>query len=193
MTFSHLYVSLNGHDLQIFISSALLLTCAFLTLFICVFFFFSLSNDTSKLSSPIVGKEVPKFSLISLFQNKDNFNSSDLYSKNPKIVNIFASWCIPCRAEHDVLMLLSKLEGIEIYGINYKDDPMEAKSFINELGNPYTNVGVDEKGRTGIDWGVYGVPESFIVHNGKVVYKHIGPIHISELDEIILPILKDLK
>ncbi len=165
----------------------------FLTLFICVFFFFSLSNDTSKLSSPIVGKDVPKFSLISLFQNKDNFNSSDLYSKNPKIVNIFASWCIPCRAEHDVLMLLSKLEGIEIYGINYKDDPMEAKSFINELGNPYTNVGVDEKGRTGIDWGVYGVPESFIVHNGKVVYKHIGPIHISELDEIILPILKDLK
>ena len=163
------------------------------TLFMCLFFFFSLSNDTSKLSSPIIGKKVPEFSLVSLFQNKENFNSSALYSKTPKIVNIFASWCVPCRAEHDVLMLLSRLEGIEIYGINYKDDPNDAKNFINELGNPYTNVGIDEKGRIGIDWGVYGIPESFIIHNGKVVYKHIGPIHISELDDTILPILKDLK
>ena len=163
------------------------------TVFICLFFFFSLSNDTSKLSSPIIGKEVPEFSLVSLFENKENFNSSVLYSKTPKIVNIFASWCIPCRAEHDVLMLLSQLEGVEIYAINYKDDPIEAKSFINELGNPYTNVGIDEQGRTGIDWGVYGIPESFIIHNGKVIYKHIGPIHISELDDTILPILKDLK
>jgi len=163
------------------------------TLLVCLFFFFSLSNDTSKLSSPIIGKEVPEFSLVSLFEDKENFNSSVLYSKTPKIVNIFASWCVPCRAEHDVLMLLSRLEGIEIYGINYKDDPNDAKNFINELGNPYTNVGIDEKGRIGIDWGVYGIPESFIIHNGKVVYKHIGPIHISELDDTILPILKDLK
>ena len=163
------------------------------TLLVCLFFFFSLSNDTSKLSSPIIGKEVPEFSLESLFEDKENFNSSVLYSKTPKIVNIFASWCVPCRAEHDVLMLLSRLEGIEIYGINYKDDPNDAKNFINELGNPYTNVGIDEKGRIGIDWGVYGIPESFIIHNGKVVYKHIGPIHISELDDTILPILKDPK
>tara|TARA_Y100000590_G_scaffold173920_1_gene198871 strand:- start:1060 stop:1590 length:531 start_codon:yes stop_codon:yes gene_type:complete len=163
------------------------------TLLVCLFFFFSLSNDTSKLSSPIIGKEVPEFSLVSLFEGKQNFNSSALYSKTPKIVNFFASWCIPCRAEHDVLMLLSKLEGVEIYGINYKDDPIEAKNFINQLGNPYTNVGVDEKGRIGIDWGVYRIPESFIIHNGKVIYKHIGPIHISEIDNTILPILKDLK
>ena len=163
------------------------------TLFMCLFFFFSLSNDTSKLSSPIIGKKVPEFSLVSLFQNKENFNSSALYSKTPKIVNIFASWCVPCRAEHDVLMLLSKLEGVEIYGINYKDDPIKAKNFINELGNPYTNVGIDKHGRVGIDWGVYGIPESFIIHDGKVVYKHIGPIHISELDDVILPILKDIK
>ena len=90
-------------------------------------------------------------------------------------------------------MLLSKLEGVEIYGINYKDNPIEAKNFIKELGNPYINVGIDGNGRTGIDWGVYGIPESFIIYNGEVVYKHIGPIHISELDEKILPILKDLK
>ncbi len=164
-----------------------------ITFIVCIFFFFSLSNDTSKLSSPIIGKEVPEFSLKSLFKNKKNFSSSDLYSEDPKIVNVFASWCVPCRAEHDILMLLSRLEGVEIYGLNYKDNPIEAKNFIEELGNPYINVGIDEKGRTGIDWGVYGIPESFIIHNGRVVYKHIGPIHISELEETILPILKDLK
>tara|TARA_B100001029_G_C15062195_1_gene459519 strand:- start:3526 stop:4056 length:531 start_codon:yes stop_codon:yes gene_type:complete len=163
------------------------------TVILCFLFFFSLSNDTSKLSSPIIGKEVPEFSLVSLFQNKENFNSSDLKTKNPKIVNIFASWCVPCRAEHDILMLLSKLEGVEIYGINYKDNQTEAINFINELGNPYTKVGVDEKGRTGIDWGVYGIPESFIIYDSRVIYKHIGPIHVSELDEIILPILEGLK
>ena len=91
-----------------------------------------------------------------------------------------------------------KVEGILTLGdlrrlIKKEDISKKAKNFINELGNPYTNVGIDEQGRTGIDWGVYGIPESFIIHNGKVIYKHIGPIHISELDDTILPILKDLK
>ena len=90
-------------------------------------------------------------------------------------------------------MLLSKLEKVEIYGVNYKDNRNEAINFINELGNPYANIGVDEEGRTAIDWGVYGIPESFIIHQGKVIYKHIGPIHMTDLDEIILPIIKDLQ
>jgi len=161
--------------------------------FICIFFFFSLNNDTSKLSSPIVGKEVPEFFLPSLFLDQNDFSSSALYSDDPQIVNVWASWCIPCRAEHDILMLLSKLEKVEIYGVNYKDNRNEAINFINELGNPYANIGLDEEGRTAIDWGVYGIPESFIIHQGKVIYKHIGPIHMTDLDEIILPIIKDLQ
>jgi cytochrome c biogenesis protein CcmG/thiol:disulfide interchange protein DsbE len=157
-----------------------------------IFFYFSLTNDTSKLSSPIVGKNVPEFNLPNLFQDKSNFKSSDLYSENPIIVNVFSSWCVPCRAEHDILMLLSNLEKVEIYGINYKDKIEAGLDFISELGNPYTKIGTDQDGRVAIEWGVYGIPESFIIKNGKVIYKHIGPIHMTELDEVILPILKDL-
>ena len=146
----------------------------------------------SFIPSVLINTPVTKFKLDAISGQHRGLSYSDLIGK-VSIVNVFASWCVPCRAEHDILMLLSRLEGVEIYGLNYKDNPIEAKNFIEELGNPYINVGIDEKGRTGIDWGVYGIPESFIIHNGRVVYKHIGPIHISELDDTILPILKGLK
>ena len=156
-----------------------------------VFFYFSLSNDTSKISSPIIGKPLPEFSLPSLLNGMPNVRSEELNQEGTFILNVWASWCVPCRAEHDILMVLNNLHDVTLYGLNYKDKPSEAIEFINILGNPFKNIGVDKSGRTAIDLGVYGLPETFIIRDGKVIYKHIGPIHMSELDEIILPILKD--
>ena len=158
---------------------------------VCIFFFFSLNNDTTKLSSPLVGKDVPKFSVDRLF-NSGKMTNEDLISVRPVILNIWSSWCIPCRAEHDVLMILSELYDVDIYGLNYKDNETEAKNFIEGLGNPFEKIGVDTSGRSAINLGVYGVPETFIIQNGIIIYKHIGPIHMNELDEKILPLIKDL-
>ncbi len=158
---------------------------------LCIFFYFSLSNDTTKLSSPLVGKEVPEFTVDRLFSN-EKMTSNDLISDDPIILNIWSSWCIPCRAEHDVLMVLSELYDVNIYGLNYKDNEAEAKKFIEGLGNPFEKIGVDTSGRSAIDLGVYGVPETFIIRNGIITYKHIGPIHMNELDEKILPMIKGL-
>jgi len=158
-----------------------------------VFFYFSLSNDTSKISSPIIGKPLPEFSLPSLITSMPNLKSEDLNKEGTFILNVWSSWCVPCRAEHDILMVLDNLHDIQLYGLNYKDKNSEATNFINQLGNPFKNIGVDQSGRTAIDLGVYGVPETFIINDGKVIYKHIGPIHMSELDEKIVPILKDLQ
>ena len=158
---------------------------------LCIFFFFSLNNDTTKLSSPLVGKDVPKFSVDRLF-NSGKMTNKDMFSDRPVILNIWSSWCIPCRAEHDVLMVLSELYDVDIYGLNYKDNETEAKNFIKGLGNPFEKIGVDTSGRSAINLGVYGVPETFIIQNGIIIYKHIGPIHMNELEEKILPLIKDL-
>ncbi|MDC3085741.1 DsbE family thiol:disulfide interchange protein [Pelagibacteraceae bacterium] len=159
---------------------------------VCIFFFFSLNNDTTKLSSPLVGKEVPEFSVDRLFNN-EKMTNKDLITYSPTVLNIWSSWCIPCRAEHDVLMVLSELYDVDIYGLNYKDNETEAKKFIKGLGNPFKKIGVDTSGRSAINLGVYGVPETFIIKNGIIIYKHIGPIHMNELDEKILPLIKDLQ
>ena len=158
---------------------------------VCIFFFFSLNNDTTKLSSPLVGKEVPEFSVDRLFNN-GKMTNKDLINDEPIVLNIWSSWCIPCRAEHDVLMVLSELYDVDIYGLNYKDNEVEAKKFIEGLGNPFKKIGVDTSGRSAIDLGVYGVPETFVIRNGIIMYKHIGPIHMNELDEKILPMIKGL-
>ena len=163
----------------------------FIIVLLCIFFFFSLNNDTTKLSSPLVGKDVPKFSVDRLF-NSGKMTNEDLISDRPVILNIWSSWCIPCRAEHDVLMVLSELYDVDIYGLNYKDNETEAKNFIEGLGKNYEKIGVDTSGRSAINLGVYGVPETFIIHKGIIIYKHIGPIHMNELDEKILPLIKDL-
>ena len=113
----------------------------------------------------------------------------DLGGEIPVILNVWASWCIPCRVEHPALMTLANMDQIDVYGLNYKDDEEEAKKFIDELGNPFKKVGIDRSGRTGIDLGVYGIPETFIIKDGHVLYKHIGPIHVNEIEEKILPIL----
>ncbi|MEM6548606.1 MAG: DsbE family thiol:disulfide interchange protein [Pseudomonadota bacterium] len=144
-------------------------------------------EDSQVLPSALKGKPVPTFSLPSLHDETGTFATADLTGSGVKLVNVWASWCGPCRIEHPFLKTLSQ-EGVTIHGINYKDDPVAARGFLEELGDPYTEVGVDRKGRVGIEWGVYGVPETFVVDGtGTVVYRHVGPIQGSDIDKKIRP------
>src|SRR5262249_39721989 len=105
-----------------------------------------------------------------------------------------ASWCVPCRAEHPILLRLKREGRVAIYGINYKDKAADAGKWLGELGNPYTAIGYDEAGRVGIDFGVYGVPETFVVdRDGRIRYKHVGPITTQALDQTLLPLIAQLE
>lgn len=139
------------------------------------------------LPSALVGKPVPEFALPALYEGEPGLSTADLKEPGAKLVNIWASWCVPCRAEHSKLVNIAG-RGIPVHGINYKDKPDGAKKFLAELGNPYTRIGADRSGRIGIEWGVYGVPETFVVDGeGRIVYKHIGPIQASDIEDKIMP------
>ncbi len=146
--------------------------------------------------SALIDKPVPEFTLAGLpgagVELAEGFSSADLTGR-VSIVNVFASWCFPCRIEHPLLMRLARNPKVRIFGLNYKDRPEDARAWLKELGNPYHRVGVDRDGRIAIDWGVYGVPETFIIDaEGRIRYKHVGPIMPSDLDEIIVPIIERL-
>jgi cytochrome c biogenesis protein CcmG, thiol:disulfide interchange protein DsbE len=132
-------------------------------------------DDPDALPSVRIGREAPPVVLTQLGQGAP-FDDAALRAPGVKIVNYWASWCAPCRVEHPHLMDLAA-EGIPVYGINYKDDPAKALAFLEELGNPYAAMGADDTGRTAIDWGVYGVPETYVIDGeGKVLYRLAGPI-----------------
>jgi cytochrome c biogenesis protein CcmG/thiol:disulfide interchange protein DsbE len=104
------------------------------------------------------------------------------------VVNVFASWCIPCRDEHAVLTALKQASGVRLFGINQKDAPENAAAFLSELGNPYDAIGADANGRVSIDWGVYGVPETFVVDaKGVIRFKHVGPLSMEDIEAEMLP------
>ena len=110
------------------------------------------------------------------------------------LVNVWASWCVPCRQEHPLLMQLAERGSVKVVGINYKDQPENALRFLGELGNPYEAVGVDASGRTAIDWGVYGVPESYLVdETGTIVYKKVGPFSEESFAEELLPAIESAR
>lgn len=160
-------------------------------------FYKGLFLDPSEVPSPLVGKPVPEFELPALpldgEESVPGLSTADLKGA-PALVNVFASWCIPCKAEHPLLRRLSDGKTIAIYGINYKDKPEDAIAWLRELGNPYERIGVDADGRVSIDWGVYGVPETFIVDaDGIIRYRHVGPLTLRDLDETILPIIEGLE
>jgi cytochrome c biogenesis protein CcmG/thiol:disulfide interchange protein DsbE len=112
----------------------------------------------------------------------------------PFSVNVFASWCVACRAEHPLLMRLAEEGQVPIHGLNYKDQPQDAADWLDRLGDPYTRTGADISGRVAIDWGVYGVPETFVVgSDGRIAHKHIGPIDEKALQEEILPLVRRLR
>lgn len=155
-------------------------------------------DDPSAIPSVLVDKPVPEFSLPAL----DGLNrngapvpglASDDLTGEVSLVNIFASWCVPCRQEHRFLEALAEDPRIRVLGINYKDVPADAVGFLEELGNPYAAIGADRRGRTSIDWGVYGVPETFLVdRNGIIRHKIIGPLNERVLAEVLMPEIEKL-
>lgn len=157
-------------------------------------FLTQLGKDASRVPSPLIGKEIPKFALPALAGvNLPGFDDRELRQGKVTIVNVFASWCGPCRDEHPQLMQLAadktlQAKGVRIFGLNYKDSAANAKRFLDSLGNPYIRIGVDGAGRAAIDWGVYGVPETFVVKgDGTIAYKFIGPISSEALKTRLLP------
>jgi len=151
-------------------------------------------KDISKIPSAMINKPAPQFDLKPIANLPARLKIPGLKTADLKggvsLVNVWASWCPPCRIEHPVLMNLAQ-QGVTIYGINYKDKPEDAARFLDQLGNPFKKVGVDNTGRTAIDWGVYGYPETFVVDaSGHIRYRHVGQIYPHQLESLILPLLK---
>ncbi|WP_255513347.1 DsbE family thiol:disulfide interchange protein [Geminicoccus harenae] len=152
-------------------------------------FWLNMGKNPAELPSALVGKPVPDFDLPPLPGRTDGLAAADLRDGQPKLVNVFASWCVPCRIEHPVLMDLQR-QGISVVGINYKDEPAKALAFIDQLGDPYARIGADRDGRAAIDWGVYGVPETFVIdREGRIVLRFPGPLSPEIVRDRILPAL----
>jgi cytochrome c biogenesis protein CcmG, thiol:disulfide interchange protein DsbE len=145
---------------------------------ITVFFIRLFSGDPSKLPSALLGKPVPAFTLPAIEGVKlPGFTHGDLARGRVSLVNVFASWCAPCHQEHPLLMDLAKDGRFDLFGINQKDRAENARHFLQRLGNPYHAAGADDNGRISVEWGVYGVPETFIVsRDGRILFKHVGPL-----------------
>ena len=154
-----------------------------------------LTRDPSTLPSALIDKPVPAFDLPPIKAagfDKPGLASDDLKGK-VQLVNIFASWCGPCRVEHPYLMRMAR-DGVVVQGFNYKDTPEDAARFLTELGDPYERIGADRNGRAGIEWGVYGVPETFVIDaDGKIRHKHVGPITTAGQVEELMTIIEDLQ
>jgi len=152
-----------------------------------------LTLDPRKIPSPLVDKPVPQFDLPPV-QGRVKGLATEHLKGEVALVNVFASWCTACRQEHPLLMALSRQGLVPIHGLNYKDKPQDAADWLNALGDPYSRTGADLNGRVGIEWGVYGVPETFVVDaEGIIAYKHIGPITEKDWEDTLLPLIKDLR
>lgn len=151
-----------------------------------------LTLDPREIPSPLIGKPAPEFSGKTLLGNKI-FSKKDLLGK-VSLVNVWATWCPSCRAEHDVLMAINNTGEVKIYGIDWKDQPEKAREWLQKLGNPYTLNIDDQNGDIGIDFGVYGAPETYIVDpTGNIAYKHTGPITWSDWQKKIRPKIQSLQ
>jgi len=154
------------------------------------FYLLITERNPSELPSNLLDKSVPNFETKSLLKN-ENFVSSKEFGNEIIIVNFFATWCKPCRDEHVYIKRFSNEKGIRVVGINYKDKPNNAIEWLENLGNPYSDVPVDDNGRIAIDWGVYGIPETFIVNSkGIIKYRHVGQITKKTYKKINLLIKK---
>jgi len=152
-----------------------------------------LDRDPSKIPSALIGKPVPVFSLPPVKGRELGLSSTDLDGE-VSLVNVFASWCVACREEHTLLMQLKADSTVPIHGLDYKDEPDNAARWLNSMGDPYTRTGADRDGRVAIDWGVYGVPETFVVsRDGRIAYKQIGPLTAKDLQETVLPLVRRLQ
>lgn len=151
-----------------------------------------LGRDPKLVPSPFIGKPAPPLDVPALSDPAERVTTTALRGA-PLLVNVWASWCAGCREEHATLMALAREPGVRILGLNYRDKPADARAVLDSLGDPYIRVGVDEPGRAGIDWGVYGVPETFVLDaDGIVRHKFVGPIDARSVRETLMPMLKAL-
>jgi cytochrome c biogenesis protein CcmG/thiol:disulfide interchange protein DsbE len=174
----------------LFLSPAVLFTV------VAGYFFWGLNPDRDPRAVPsaLIDKPVPAFELPPLGGvDRPGLATADLTAGRVVLVNFFASWCIPCRAEHPLLMDLAEAGTVAVIGINYRDKPADARRWLAQLGNPYERIGADQGGRTTIDWGVSGVPETFVIdRSGRIRDQHIGPMSRSDLEDKILPLVEEL-
>jgi cytochrome c biogenesis protein CcmG/thiol:disulfide interchange protein DsbE len=148
------------------------------------------AGDPSRIPSALIDKPVPDFSLPPLMEGQGEGLSDAALAEGVHVVNVWASWCGPCRLEHPILMRLGTDDRFEVVGINYKDVPENAVRFLGALGNPFDRTGADRQGATAIDWGVYGVPETFIVKDGIIAHKFVGPLSEEGLQADFMPALE---
>lgn len=152
-----------------------------------------LKLDPHAVPSPLIGKPAPAFKLALLSDPSRQLSQADLLGK-VWLLNVWASWCGSCRQEHEVLLELSKQGAVPIYGMDYKDQPVAAQAMLERFGNPYVETVVDPDGRAGINYGVYGVPETYLIDRGGVIrYKHTGPLTRESFDKKIAPLVKELQ
>ena len=158
-----------------------------------VFLAVGLKLDPREIPSPLIDKPAPQFELPRLLQMDGVVGTADLRGE-VWLLNVWASWCVACRVEHPLLNDLAAKRLIRIVGLNYKDAPADARTWLREFGNPYDIIAVDRQGEAGIDWGVYGVPETFIVSaDGRIAYKHVGPVTQVIVDGTLMPIVDRLR
>jgi cytochrome c biogenesis protein CcmG, thiol:disulfide interchange protein DsbE len=148
-------------------------------------------HDSHELPSAMIDKEAPPFDLARL--NGAGTLSPDALRGHPVVINFFASWCVPCRQEHPLLMRLKEQDHVPLYGIAYKDKREDSERLLAQMGDPYTAVGVDREGRTGLDFGVYGVPETYVLDaSGHIRKRFVGPLTVETVDKELLPLLRTL-
>ena len=157
-------------------------------------FAFNMNRDPALVRSVLIDKPAPTFTLPAVAgTGVEGFDTASLTGE-VTVVNVFASWCIPCRDEHPLLEVLKTETGVRLYGINQRDQADNAVKFLTELGNPYDRIGGDTDNRVSIDWGVYGVPETFVVNAaGVITYKHVGPMTPDSLENDVLPAIERAK
>tara|TARA_B100001123_G_C15289522_1_gene1016949 strand:+ start:409 stop:957 length:549 start_codon:yes stop_codon:yes gene_type:complete len=164
-----------------------------LLLFLCIFsaIYILQKRNPNETPSALLNKKLPSFSTKSLYNEYVNLSSDNL-KKKYTLINFFASWCAPCKIEHPLFFILSDdFPDLFLLGINYKDKKEDAINYLNEDGNPYNFIGVDKEGKLGLEFGVIGLPETFIINNeGKIIYKHLGPLSKKIIENEIKPFLQ---
>ena len=156
------------------------------------FLWIGLGRDPREVPSPLIGKPAPSFELPQIHGDKP-LSSAELKGK-VYLLNVWASWCVSCRVEHPLLLQLAQAKIVPVYGLDYKDKPDDGRAWLAQNGDPYIASIVDQDGRVGIDYGVYGVPETFVIdRSGIVRYKQIGPLSVDALQQKILPLVRELQ
>lgn len=158
-----------------------------------IFLAMGLHLNPSEIPSPLLNKQAPAFTAPKLLAPTETLSPADLKGK-VWLFNVWASWCVSCRAEHSVLNQLAQQPNIMVVGLNYKDNPEDARGWLTALGNPYAFSITDQEGRVGLDWGVYGVPETFVIDKkGIIRHKHTGPVTVQDVENVLQPLVAQLQ